>query len=91
MLKNNLKTKLGLVTNYDVNGEIESILVRYDKNKKKYSINWEIFKGLFEELVWTEKHTWKNINRDKLLNQHNLEPDEMEKLAWSKEEEKKEQ
>ena len=87
----NLKTKLGLVTNYDVNGEIESILVRYDKNKKKYSINWEIFKGLFEELVWTEKHTWKNINRDKLLNQHNLEPDEMEKLAWSKEEEKKEQ
>jgi 5'-3' exonuclease len=87
----NLKTKLGLGTSFNDDGQICSHLIIWNEVMKKYSINWEILKGVFEELVWTEKHIWKNINRDKLLNQDNLEPEEKEKLLWSKEEEKKEQ
>ena len=57
----------------------------------KCKIDWNILKGLFGELIWTEKYVWKNINRDPMLNQDNLEPEELEKLIYFKEEEKREQ
>lgn len=87
---NNLRNKLGLKTSFNEEGEISSFIVEWNDIKKKYIINWEILKGLFEELLWTEKYIWKNINRDKLLNQEDLEPEEKEKLLLSKEEDKKE-
>lgn len=60
--------------------KIKSNLVIYDLEKKKHKINLELLKGLFGELVWTEKNIWKNINRDKYLNQENLEPEDIDKL-----------
>lgn len=69
----------------------KSYLVKFNDNTKQYQINLELLKGLFSELLWTEKYIWKNINRDKLLNQDNLEPEEREKLLLIKEENKVEQ
>ena len=94
---NNIKEKKGLENKYDVeeinmdekNNLIESYLVKYNKETKLYNINLELLKGLFEELLWTEKYIWKNINRDKFLNQDNLEPEEITKLLQTKEEDKK--
>lgn len=86
----NLKIKLGLVTQYDENNNIKSQIVHWDKSCSKCTINWEILKGLFGELIWTEKYIWKNINRDNIMNQDNLEPDELEKLKFSKQNEKQE-
>lgn len=87
----NLKEKHGIQTQYNKFGQIESIMVTYDCNKKKYQIDWNILKGLYGELTWTEKYIWQNFNRDKLLNQDTLEPEEKEKLINLREEEKKEQ
>jgi 5'-3' exonuclease len=88
---NNLKEKQGIVTEYDNEGFANSYLVSYEnvKGKKIYKTNLDLLKGLFEELVWTEKHIWSNINRDKYINQDNMEADEIEKLAFAKQEEKK--
>ena len=94
---NNLKDKIGLEKKYEVeeinvdekNNLIESYLVKYNNETKLYNINLELLKGLFEELLWTEKYIWKNINRDKFLNQDNLEPEEISKLLQTKEEDKK--
>jgi len=69
----------------------KSYLVEFNIKTKKYNINLELLKELFTELAWTEKYTWKNINRDKLLNQDDLEPEEREKLLEIKEEDKMEQ
>lgn len=87
----NLKNKLGIKDGLDETGQISSYLVFWDKIKKRYQIDWEMLKGLFEELTWTERYTWKNMNRDKLLNQNDLDPEEKEKLINIKEVEKKEQ
>ena len=84
----NLKIKLGLGNEFDDNNQIKSYLVYKDKLKCK--INWDMLKGLFEELLWTERYTWKNINRDNIMNQDNLEPDELEKLKYAKQDEKRE-
>ena len=84
----NLKIKFRLKTELDENNRIKSFLVYWDKSKCK--INWDILKGLFEELIWTEKYVWKNINRDFIMNQDNLEPDELEKLKYAKQDEKRE-
>lgn len=85
----NLKTKLGIKTEFDENNNIKSYLVYWDNSKPK--IDRDILKGLFEELIWTEKYVWKNINRDNIMNQDYLDPDELDKLKYSKIEEKKEQ
>lgn len=99
----NLKKKLKLQTKYDSNNNIISQLVyrtEIDSKKKSNSnsnsklipkINHNMLKGLFEELLWTEIYIWKNINRDNILNQENLEPEELEKIKFSKQYEKKEQ
>jgi len=86
---NNLKEKLGLQTELDEQNNVKSYLVYWANSKCK--IDWNILKGLFGELIWTEKYVWKNINRDPMLNQDNLEPEELEKLIYFKEEEKREQ
>ena len=95
---NNLKEKLGIQTEYenkpDENNDIniaKSYLVEFDNKTNKYQINLELLKGVFSELLWTERYVWKNINRDKLLNQDGLEPEEREKLLNLKEEDKMEQ
>ena len=95
---NNLKEKLGIQTEYenkpDENNDIniaKSYLVEFDNKTNKYQINLELLRGVFSELLWTERYVWKNINRDKLLNQDGLEPEEREKLLNLKEEDKMEQ
>lgn len=91
----NLKVKLGIQTEYE--SEIDdfkiakSYLVEFNSKKNKYQINLELLKGVFAELLWTEKYIWKNINRDKLLNQDNLDPEEREKLLGLREDNKIEQ
>lgn len=73
------------------NMKIKSHLVEYDDVMKKYKLNLEHLRGLFRELIWTEKYVWKNMNRDKYMNQENLEPEEIEKLNELREENKVEQ
>jgi 5'-3' exonuclease len=85
----NLKTKLRLQVEFDDKNKTKSYLIYWENSKPK--INRNILKGLFEELAWTERYTWKNINRDYIMNQDNLEPDEFEKLKYAKQDEKKEQ
>lgn len=98
---NNIKEKLGIQMEYEnchniLDSEqiqsniktIKSYLVEYDPKIKKFHINLYLLKKLFCELSWTEKYIWKNINRDKLLNQDNLDSDEKEKLLKFKEEDK---
>ena len=85
----NLKEKEGIVLDSDNNGKIKSLLVNYNKNKNKYELNYNLLKGIFEELLWTEKHIWKNMNRDKIMNQDNLDKEELEKLKYIREEDKK--
>ena len=101
----NLKEKLGISINIenkssvenesDINkkldNQIKSYLSEYDEKTKKYNINLELLCGIFKELLWTEKYVWKNMNRDKLLNQDGLESEEREKLLELKEEDKMEQ
>lgn len=91
----NLKQKLGIQIEYE--NELDNILipksylVEFDNKTLKYQINLELLKGVFSELLWTERYVWKNINRDKLLNQDGLEPEEREKLANLKDDDKMEQ
>lgn len=94
----NLKKKLGIQTEYNnkpnENNNVniaKSYLVEFDNKTNKYQINLELLKGIFSELLWTERYVWKNINRDKLLNQNGLELEEREKLSKLKEEDKMEQ
>lgn len=91
----NLKQKLGIQTEYENKLDgipiPKSYLVEFDDKTLKYQINLELLKGVFSELLWTERYVWKNINRDKLLNQDGLEPEEKEKLLNLKEDDKMEQ
>lgn len=91
----NLKQKLGIQTEYEneQNGVPipKSYLVEFDNKTLKYQINLELLRGVFSELLWTERYVWKNINRNILLNQEDLEPEEREKLLNLKEEDKMEQ
>lgn len=91
--KENLeKENLGEDNNLeDDNLEVKSYLSEYDKKTNEYKINLKLLKGIFEELFWTERYVWKNMNRDKFLNQDELEPGEIEKLLELKEEDKMEQ
>ncbi len=83
---NNLKLKKHINDNQQ-----KSYLSEYDEKTKRYKINLPILKCLFEELTWTEQYIWKNMNRDKLLNQHNLKQEEKKELLKFKEEYKKNQ
>jgi len=99
----NLKQKLGISAqnksslenesniNNKMDNQIKSYLSEYNEKTKKYNINLELLCGVFKELLWTERYVWKNMNRDKLLNQDGLEPEEREKLLVLKEKDKMEQ
>lgn len=87
----NLKQKLGLVDEIDANtSQYKSHIVMHSNSNSnsKPKINMELLRELFVEFVWTEKYIWKNINRDKFLNQNDTDPEELEKLANAREEEK---
>jgi 5'-3' exonuclease len=71
----------------DINNNIKSHLVF--KNDNKFIINHKLLKDIFRELLWTEKHIWKNINRDKYINQREMEPDEVEALKRQRQDYKK--
>lgn len=75
----------------ECNQIIKSYLVEFDVKDKKYKINLDLLNGLFIELIWTEKYIWKNINRDKIMNQDNLDSEEKEKLLELKDINKMEQ
>lgn len=85
----NLKEKLGIQTEYVCELEGVSVpksyLVEFDSKMNKYQINLKLLRNVFSELLWTERYVWKNINRDKLLSQYDLEPEEREKILESKE------
>lgn len=88
----NLKQKLKLKDEIDSNtSQYKSHLVIHNNIRnptQQITINMELLRELFAELIWTEKYTWKNINRDKYLNQNDIEPEELEKLVNAREEEK---
>lgn len=85
----NVKQNLGIDIEYESDGKIKSHLVLNDNSQ--YKISLEILKELFEELIWTEKNIWKNINRDNLMNQDNMDleqMEQMEKMKYSKQNDK---
>lgn len=89
---NNLKNKLGIQTEYEEGDKVfKSYLVEFNSETNMYQLNLELLKGLFKELLWTERYIWKNINRDKSLNQENLESEDIKKIMELKEENKMEQ
>jgi len=85
---NNLKEKKGLTLEFDNNNQIKSYLVIWNEEIKRFKVNLILLRGLFEELIWTEKYIWKNMNRDKFINQNDLDSDEKEKIVNLKQEEK---
>lgn len=60
------------------------------KDDGEYEINNNLLKEILRELIWTEKYTWKNINRDRFLNQKDVSLDEVEAMKIKIEEKKKE-
>ena len=71
----NLLKKLKLEQN-DEHGNIKTnLLIKQDiinsKSSLEYIINDVLLVELFKELIWTEKHIWKNINRENYNNHNN--------------------
>jgi 5'-3' exonuclease len=56
--------------------------------KRIIKINHEFLKELMKQLAWTEKWTWTNINRDKIMDRDYNNEEEFEKLKHKKEENK---
>ena len=67
------------------------ITIKMENNQKKIKINYEFLKEIFINLIWTEKWTWNNINRDN-INRDNIkkeyDEEEIEKLKYKKEDDK---
>jgi len=66
-----------ILTAYDkvkeqfVSCEFKTIVnIEHINNKPIIKINHDFLKELYSELQWTEKYTWKNINRDKIINRN---------------------
>lgn len=57
--------------------------------KGDYDLNHDFMFELMKELAWTEKYIWKNINRDVILNQRELDQEELELKIAAKAEEKR--
>jgi 5'-3' exonuclease len=57
-------------------------------NKRIIKINHDFLKELFCQLAWTEKWTWTNINRDKILDRDYNNEEEFENIKYKKEENK---
>ncbi len=55
----------------------------------EYDLNHDFMIELMKELIWTEKHIWKNINRDVILNQRDMDQEELDLKLAEKAEEKK--
>jgi len=81
------KSKINLI-NENEDGIITNKLV-IKKTETEYDLNHELLINILKELVWTEKHIWKNINRDKFINQRELSLDEIEARKLKAEEERK--
>ncbi len=79
------KSKINLINE---DGIITNKLV-IKKTESEYDLNHELLINILKELVWTEKHIWKNINRDKFINQRELSLDEIEARKIKAEEERK--
>jgi 5'-3' exonuclease len=82
-----------VITNFniklvDANGIITDKLVLLTE-KGDYDLNHDFMFELMKELAWTEKHIWKNINRDVILNQRELDQEELELKLAEKAEEKR--
>ena len=54
-------------------------------NNKQVNIDWKILQKIFEELSWTEKYIWKNINREKMTLDINMENDLLNKFIQGQE------
>ncbi len=61
----------------DDQGIVTDKLVVLDKDGE-YDIDHELFVEVLRELAWTEKHIWKNINRDVIMNQWELTQDQVD-------------
>lgn len=72
----------------DEHGVITDKLVMITE-KGDYDLNHDFMFELMKELSWTEKHIWKNINRDVILNQRELDQEELELKIAAKAEEKR--
>lgn len=57
-------------------------------NKRIIKINHDFLKELFCQLAWTEKWTWTNINRDKILDRDYNNEEQFENIKYKKEENK---
>jgi 5'-3' exonuclease len=57
-------------------------------NKRIIKINHDFLKELFCQLAWTEKWTWTNINRDKILDRDYNNEEEFVHIKCKKEENK---
>ncbi len=68
-------------------GIIEDKLVII-KDNGDFDLNHDFMIELMRELVWSEKHIWKNINRDVIMNQRELTQEEIELKMAEKAEEK---
>lgn len=68
-------------------GKITDKLVKI--NNGEYEIDHNLFIKILRELTWTEKHIWKNINRDRFLNQRDVPLDEREAMILKSQEVKK--
>ncbi len=73
---------------FDENNVITNKLV-ISKEETEYDLNHKLLVDILKELVWTEKHIWSNINRDKFINQRELTLDEVEARKLKIEEERK--
>ncbi len=79
------KSKISLRNEYNI---ITNKLVIQTENNN-YELNHELLKEMFKELVWTEKYTWKNINRDRFLSQRDVPLNELEARKLRAEEDRK--
>ncbi len=82
-----------VVSNFDIQlrdeqGVITDKLVVITENGD-YDLNHDFMFELMKELTWTEKHIWKNINRDVIMNQRELDQEELELKIAAKAEEKR--
>ena len=59
------------------------------KSNGEFEINHKLLIEILKELIWTEKYIWKNINRDRFLNQKTVPLDEREALFLKAKEQKK--
>jgi 5'-3' exonuclease len=75
----NLLNKLK-IDRLDENRNIKSNLVIKERDNNEYIINEVILIELFKEILWTERHIWKNINRE-YINRNNSEHDHKDKYS----------